>query len=98
MNHRSRQVIAVTLVAAALCADRVVVAAPVLRVQHKTTATERLVTRLTSSFRRVIPAARVIQVRRDGLALLACSIAPEPVQISPPPMSPFEFRLPPPLA
>jgi len=99
MNRRSRQVIAVTLVAAALCADRVAVAAPVLRTQHKTsTATERLVTRLTSSFRRVIPAARVIQIRRDGLALLPCTIAPEPVHVSPSPISPFQFRLPPPFA
>jgi hypothetical protein len=98
MNHRRRQVIAVTLVAAALCADRVVVAAPVLRVPHKTTATERLVTRLTISFRRVIPAARVIQTRRDGLVLLPCEVAPEPVHVSPPPTSPFQFRLPPPVA
>jgi hypothetical protein len=96
--QRSRQVIAVTLVAAALCADRVAVAAPVLRPQHKATAAERLVTRLTTSFRRVIPAVKVIAVRCDGQAVEFAIIAPEDVSIRPQPISPFEFRLPPPVA
>jgi len=96
--HRSRHVIAVTLVAAALCADRVAVAAPVLPVQHKTTATERLVIRLTSSFRRVIPAVKVIVARCDGRAVEFVPTSRAAIAVRPQPVSPFQFRLPPPLA
>ena len=97
MTHRSRQVIAVTLVAAALCADRVAVAAPAaLRVAKTTTASQRLVQRLTTCFRRVVPADRVIVVRQDGVNAESRTVAPQRVVVTPQPTSPFQFRLPPP--
>jgi hypothetical protein len=99
MNHRSRQVIAVTLVAAALCADRVAGAAPALRPQPRNaTAAERLVERLTTSFRRAVPAARVIAVRRDESTVETRLPAPQAIVLLPQPTVPFQFRLPPPLA
>jgi hypothetical protein len=64
--RRHRQVLAITLVAAALCADRAVAAAPAIRPQVATAA-GRLVTRLTVRFRRVVPSARVYETRREGL-------------------------------
>src|SRR4051812_31979000 len=97
MNHRSRQVIAVTLVAAALCADRVAVAARVLGPRPATTAAESLVSRLTSSFRRVVRSVKVIQTRREDGSVKATPLAPEPVIVAPRPVTPFQFRLPPPV-
>ena len=97
MNYRSRQVIAVTLVAAALCADRVAVAAPVLRPQAATAAAESLVSRLTSSFRRVVRSVKVIETRREDASVKATPLAPESVIVAPRPVTPFQFRLPPPI-
>ena len=71
---RSRQVVAIALVAAALCADRAVAAAPALRPQVSGVA-GKLVTRLSVSFRRVVPAARVYQTRCDqGVAAIAAPV------------------------
>jgi hypothetical protein len=59
---RSRQVVAIALVAAALCADRAVAAAPAIRPQVGSVA-GRLVSKLSVTFRRVVPAACVYQTR-----------------------------------
>lgn len=89
MKGKTRHLVAITLVATALCADRAVSAAPALRPQVATAA-GKLVTRLSVSLRRVVPAVHVYESRRDGLAdlsqALACpsqSIACLGMQLSP---------------
>jgi hypothetical protein len=67
MNGKTRHLVAITLVATALCADRALSAAPVLRPQVATAA-GKLVSRLSVSLRRVVPSVRVYESRRDGLA------------------------------
>jgi hypothetical protein len=67
MKGKARQLVAITLMATALCADRAVSAAPEIRPQVATAA-GKLVTRLSVSLRRVVPSARVFESRRDGLA------------------------------
>src|SRR5437660_1562942 len=64
MRH-ARQVLAVALVATALCADRAASAAPVLRPQ----AIEKaggIVRRLSARFSRVVQRIRLVQTRREG--------------------------------
>ena len=63
---QTRQVVAIALVAAALCADRAVAAAPTVRPQVASAA-GRLVARLSNRFQRVVPAIRVYELRRDGV-------------------------------
>jgi len=90
-------VVAVTLVATALCADRAASAAPAIRPQV-TQLAGRLVTRLSHSFRRTIPAVRLYAARRDGFraaVTFARPVASAP--LVPQPLSPFQFRLPPPI-
>jgi hypothetical protein len=102
---RTRQVLVLTLVATALCADRVVTAAPALRAQLSPTAdpiarlASHLGGKLSGAFRRVVPAVRLSYSSRE-----ATSAAPRPAV--PPALlrpvlhlvqgSPFQFRLPPP--
>lgn len=88
--------IAVTLVATAICADRVAVAVPVVAPTGQLAA--RLIQRLTLRFRRVVAAATLYQPRRedrgcsDPAPLVICDrAAPAPIRLSP-----FQFRLPPP--
>ncbi len=104
---RTRQAIAVALVATALCADRVVGAAPRVQPQAASMAASmagRLVERLSGSLRRTVAAVRLVQARRDGPAVcggaalagiaLGGSAAP---RIHASILSPIQFRLPPPL-
>jgi hypothetical protein len=66
MKH-ARQVLAVALVATALCADRAAVAAPALRPQ----AVERaggIVQRLTARLGRVVQRVTLVEMRREGRA------------------------------
>jgi hypothetical protein len=99
MRSRSQKVLAVAFLATALCADRAITAAPTFR-QETTAGTfaGRLVTRLTVGLRRVVPSTRVYQSRREEAAGEEAVIAPAPVAALPQLLSPFEFRLPPPLA
>ena len=60
---KSRHIILVTLVATALCADRVVSAMPSLQPQVVELA-GRLATRLSKRFVRVVPAATLFQSER----------------------------------
>jgi hypothetical protein len=89
-----------TLVATALCADRVATAAPELRAQLQPASDPiaRLVTRLSVTFRRVVPAVRLHQARREDFAGTPPqeSRSPELVLFHPSAGSPFQFRLPPP--
>jgi len=93
---RSRQVLAIALLAAALCADRAVAAAPALR-PRVTTVASRLVTRLSVSFSRVVPSVRFFETRRIGIvadsARIPTTDATECHRVR---LSPLLLRLPPP--
>jgi hypothetical protein len=95
--RNARHVLAVTLVATAICADRVAVAAPPQAPRGQLAAS--LIQRLTTRFRRVVATARLYQPRREGAGCteLATPIVPQSflrVRVA---LSPFQFRLPPPL-
>jgi len=65
MRH-ARKVLAVALVATALCADRAAYAAPALRPQ----AIERaggIVQRLTARLSRVVSTVQIVEIRREGV-------------------------------
>ena len=88
------------LVATALCADRLATAEPGFRPQQMAQFARQLATRLTVSFRRVVPAARLDQPRQDvqegqPVLRLAASL---PAIAHPAAFCPFQFRLPPPRA
>ena len=94
---RTRYAIAMTAVmAAALCADRALAVAPQVRPQSGSVAS-RVMNRLSQSLRRAVPSVKVVEARRDGDAIHSTIIAPEPVLVQPPSLSPFQFRLPPPI-
>jgi hypothetical protein len=95
----SRRILAITLVASALCADRALAASPMLRPQVASAA-GRLVSRLSVSLRRSVPSARVYQVRREGAAAQAVPqlSSPLPARSLGVQLSPLVLRLPPPLA
>jgi len=99
MRSRSQKVLAVAFLATALCADRAITAAPAFE-QETTTGTfaGRLVARLTVGLQRVVPYAKVYQSRREETVREHAVVAPAPLAICPPIFSPFQFRLPPPLA
>lgn len=95
-----------TLVATALCADRVATAAPELRAQLQQRASadpiarlaNHLATKLSGTFRRVVSAVRLNPLPRERLAPQA---RPNPFVLAPAGLhltqgSPFQFRLPPP--
>ena len=86
-------------VTTALCADQVTAAAPSLRPQVSDLA-GRIVSRLTQSFGRTIAdASRVLPRQRvlAGRPAARDSILPTvAVALRPQPISPFQFRLPPP--
>ncbi len=94
----TRQVLAVVAVTTALCADRVAHAAPAARLPVAEMA-GRLVMRLARRLRRVVATVLPWQVRQRGVAqarrpVLAYAYA----FVAPRPLSPFQFRLPPPIA
>ena len=99
LTHRQRQVLAVLAVTTALCADRATAAAPTPRPQASHLA-GRIVDRLTRSFGRTIADASRVQPRQPAVGVRT-SIRPTPTPIafapaSHLPLSPFQFRLPPP--
>jgi len=67
MKH-ARQVLAVALVATALCADRAAVAAPALRPQAIERAAGGIVQRLTARLSRVVQGVTLVEMRREGRA------------------------------
>jgi hypothetical protein len=99
--NRTRQIVAITLVATALCADRAVATvAPEASVRidaRVTSLAERFVRRLSSNFQRVVPAMRLCE-RSRGEAAASQTNRPAPIvaSISPQRTNPFQFRLPPP--
>lgn len=99
---RTRHVLVMTLVATALCADRVATAAPEIRAQLQRSASDpisRLATRLCVTFRRVVPAVRLHQARREGPMAQSPvrQVVCVPAAVRRVEGSPFQFRLPPPL-
>lgn len=97
----------------ALCADQVATAAaarePVGRISRVTDLTSdvaglasglagRLVSRLSQSFRGVVPSAAPLQARQPKPAVVTPAPRPadQSARVQPPPLSPFQFRLPPP--
>ena len=96
MRRRTRHVIAVMVVATALCADRSVSgAAPVVRPQSQGFA-RSFASKLTTSLRRAVAPARVQLV-----TIVECApVAAQPVRDAASGLhsnfSPFQFRLPPP--
>ena len=84
-------------VTTALCADQVVASAPTLRPQVSNLA-GRIVNRLTTSFRQTVAGERPVQVRHPGPAPRASrgGVGPQVVLPVHRPLSPFQYRLPPP--
>jgi hypothetical protein len=92
-----RRVVAITLVSAAICADRQAFAPSETRAEPA--GPERtLVARLSVSFSRTVPSVRFLEVRRDQdcttIETMAAPRQPMTLRI---PISPLQFRLPPPL-
>ena len=96
--RRTRHVLAAVVVATALCADRVATAAPQARPQVANLA-RAVASKLSASFRRVVPTIRFIEDRRVG-AVLTTGLRPlkvgSPTGTHASDASPFRFRLPPP--
>ena len=97
--RRARYLLVATLLVTAVCADRAAAAAPELRPQTGQTA-ERFVTRLSASFSRVVSAVRIVVERRQGGVFAADRLLPVSwvAPAHPQQVSPFQFRLPPPIA
>jgi hypothetical protein len=104
---RTRQVLVMTLMATALCADRVVTTAPELRESLASASADPLArlasnlgSRFSGSFRRVsTPVVRLHQDRRDATATPVAAPQPIIATVATPHVaegSPFQFRLPPP--
>ena len=103
LMKRTRQVLVMTLMATALCADRLAAAAPEVRAQVQPAdpiarLATRLATRLSVSFRRVVPAMRLHQERHEVFAAPVSPGAAAAMEmiVHATRGSPFRFRLPPP--
>lgn len=98
MNQRSRKIVAVMIVTAALCADRTFAAAPALRPAVGDIA-GRFVDRLTRNLGRTVNRqVKLAQVRsqndRPAVFVVAVPVLPVALHAT---ASPFQFRLPPPV-
>ena len=92
--RRTRHVIAVMVVATALCADRAVAAAPTAHA--RTTTSKSLASRITTSFRQTLPSVRLQPARTlETVAKYPLSVREEASGVRSD-FSPFQFRLPPP--
>ncbi len=90
----------VAFVATALCADRVVAAAPALRAMDAVDLARRMAGRLVVTLRQAVAAAQVKEVRRQG-GLAVESRAPLALDSRPAVHGPaprHRYRLPPPSA
>jgi hypothetical protein len=106
--RKTRTIVAVTLLATALCADRAVAVAAARRADAAVPAggqrdrgqsgQQSFAQRLTVSLRRVVPGMQLHQTRRDGLAALEIRGDVEHAQSAGRGVetTPFQFRLPPP--
>lgn len=101
--NRTRQILVLTLVATALCADRVTTATADVRAPFAASAdpiarlATKLGARLSGSFCRETKAVCLQQTRRDENAVSVTTVPPaEPLALHNAETSPFQFRLPPP--
>jgi len=95
MRRRTKHVIAVMVVATALCADRSVSAAPVARPQSQGLA-RTFASKLTTGLRRAVAPMRVQSVRTVEAAPVFASPIRDAASGVHSTFSPFQFRLPPP--
>ena len=100
--NRTRGILVVMAMTTALCADQMAVAAPASgpRAIEIGEIAQRVVTRLSESFRETVPTA-IHEARQQNRPedLTVCVAAPSPVAVvAHQPASPFQFRLPPPIA
>jgi hypothetical protein len=97
--RKTRTLVAVTLLATALCADRRLASAaadPGTRTEAGPVA-RGFAQRLTVSLRRVIPAVKLHQGRQEGVAQVVwLEVAPRQSSVRACVGVPFQFRLPPP--
>jgi hypothetical protein len=90
-----RRAVAVTLVATALCADRAIACPCAAPSQAESCRT--LVGRLAVRLRRTVATVHLLQARSQAHRPPIVAVAvPGSARISPQPLSPFQFRLPPP--
>lgn len=96
MRH-VRNILAVVLVATALCADRAVAAAPEMRPQIGC-VTRQVVGEITRRFTRVVPGIKIVQNRQEQVRGVPARVVPvESVEgVHEAETTPFQFRLPPP--
>jgi hypothetical protein len=107
-NRTTRQVLALVVVTTALCADHVTTGAPASRAP--VTARDqmppvvqlagRLVSRLSQSFGRTVPSALPAEARQPEppAPQYQRTLDDQSICVAPAPLSPFQFRLPPPTA
>ena len=97
MTRQARQVLLALAVTTALCADHVSAASPTLRPQVAQLA-GRIVNKLSNSFRRVVTVELPVHVRdRSGAARSTAAVLAGAEDVAHRPVSPFQFRLPPPV-
>jgi hypothetical protein len=97
MRH-ARHIIAVTLMATAICADRKATAVPAEPPAAHLAG--RIIARLSLNLRRVLPAVNLYQPRffhARAIAAKPVAFADQELSFSPIHLSPFQFRLPPPV-
>src|SRR5687767_14669504 len=97
MTRKTRQVLLALTVTTALCADQAAVAAPTLRPQVAELAGQ-IVTRLSRTFRQSVTIELPVHARRregQPTRTVVC-VAASRDDASHRPISPFQFRLPPP--
>lgn len=97
MTRQTRQVLLALAVTTAVCADHVSAASPTLRPQVAQLA-GRIVTKLSNSFRQVVSVEMPVHARDRSLP----AAKPDPANagaadVAHRPVSPFQFRLPPPV-
>lgn len=96
--RQTRTIVAVTLLATALCADRATAAAPAHRLDTAQSS-GTFAQRLTVSLRRVVPAMRFVPDRQQTFTMPAPArnMGDDQAVLPLAQGTPFEFRLPPPL-
>ena len=100
--NKTRGILVVMAMTTALCADQMAVAAPASgpRAIEISEIAQHVVSRLSESFREAVPTALNEprqQVRNEAPVMVRCVASPVAV-VAHQPSSPFQFRLPPPIA
>jgi hypothetical protein len=101
MTRHTRTIVAVTLLATALCADRAVVASSASEASRVEAGpvSRGFAERLTVSLRRVVAAVKLHPRRQEGVAACVPAVRVQRAQVTGSHAeqgTPFQFRLPPP--